>query len=209
MQTPYRFQRKTPAREKPAWSSTESLKGRDPVQVFCRLKPLNEETEQPCITLLSPKTLKISTPADSKVTRKDVQCVFRHIFTSRCNQKEIFEHVAYPLLEDLLAGKNGLLFSYGVTGSGKTYTLTGDQNNPGIMPRFIHSLFNTVNDFQAKKFIFKSDRMNGFEVQSEADAEDDRTREARLNQRNARSLKKGGGESRQTYDNDGTKVSVR
>ncbi len=30
-----------------------------------------------------------------------------------------------PLVEDLLLGKNGLLFTYGVTGSGKTHTMQG------------------------------------------------------------------------------------
>ena len=35
---------------------------------------------------------------------------------------------------------SGLLFTYGVTGSGKTYTTLGDHRNPGLVPRVIKDL---------------------------------------------------------------------
>ena len=62
------------------------------------------------------------------------------------------------------------MFSYGVTGSGKTYTMTGNKQYRGIMPRCLDVLFKTISDYQAKKFVFKPDRLNGFEILSEADA---------------------------------------
>lgn len=63
-----------------------------------------------------------------------------------------------------------MLFTYGVTSSGKTYTMTGNQENRGMMPRCLESLFRTISDYQTKKFVFKPDRMNGFEILSEEDA---------------------------------------
>lgn len=82
-------------------------------------------------------------------------------------------------MEGLLHGKNGLLFTYGVTGSGKTYTMTGDPNDPGLMPRCINTLFNTINEHQTPKYLIKSDKMNGFEVQMPADALNERLKEAK------------------------------
>ena len=38
------------------------------------------------------------------------------------------------------------------------------------MPRCLDILFKTISDYQAKKFVFKPDKLNGFEVSSEADA---------------------------------------
>lgn len=38
------------------------------------------------------------------------------------------------------------------------------------MPRCLDVLFKTINDYQTKKFVFKPDRLNGFEILSEADA---------------------------------------
>lgn len=111
-------------REKTTVSSSSSDVERDPVHVYCRLRPLQETDSKSCMTLLSPQEICITN--ESKGTRRDISYKFKHIFTSLSTQKEIFDHVAYPLLEDLLKGKNGLLFTYGVTGSGKTYTLTGN-----------------------------------------------------------------------------------
>lgn len=119
---------RTPRREKTQLStsseSVESTKDKEPVQVFCRLRPLPDDSE-PCVVLSSPTTLSLTSPAEAKILRRDVQYVFKHIFTSYSSQKEVFDHLALPLVEDLLNGKDSLLFTYGVTGSGKTYTLTG------------------------------------------------------------------------------------
>lgn len=48
---------------------------------------------------------------------------FQHVFDTSVTQKEVFDYVAKPLVADVLNGKNGLLFAYGVTGSGKTFTM--------------------------------------------------------------------------------------
>ena len=37
-------------------------------------------------------------------------------------------------------GKGSLIFSYGVTNSGKTHTILGTIENPGILPYLIKSL---------------------------------------------------------------------
>lgn len=136
-------------------------------------------------------------------TRRELSYKFKHVFTSYSYQREIFDHVAYPLLEELLKGKNALLFTYGVTGSGKTYTLTGDVKNPGIMPRCIYTLFNTIQDSQTPKFVIKPDRMNGFEVQSESEALQDHIKSNRTNKGY-----KGKQSEKVIYENDGVKVPV-
>lgn len=101
---------------------------------------------------------------------KEIETSFTKVFKPSVSQKEVFNDVAMPLVENLIAGKNSLLFTYGVTGSGKTYTMTGDINDGGIMPRCIDVIFNSITNYQAKKYVFKPDKLNGFEVQSDADA---------------------------------------
>ncbi|CAI9595862.1 unnamed protein product, partial [Staurois parvus] len=65
-----------------------------------------------------------------------------------------FDVVAKPLVEDLIRGKNGLLFTYGVKGSGKTYTMTGSPGQGGLLPRCLSMIFNSISRFQAQKYIF-------------------------------------------------------
>jgi kinesin family protein 23 len=69
------------------------------------------------------------------------------------------------------------LFAYGVTGSGKTFTMSGKAVDCGIMPRCLDVIFNSIAQFKATKYIFKPDRMNGFESQSKADAMHERQKE--------------------------------
>uniref|UniRef100_A0A8V5H6Z5 Kinesin-like protein n=1 Tax=Melopsittacus undulatus TaxID=13146 RepID=A0A8V5H6Z5_MELUD len=82
----------------------------------------------------------------------------------------LFDVVAKPLVEDLIRGKNGLLFTYGVTGSGKTHTMTGSPGDGGLLPRCLDMIFNSIGPFQAKRFVFKLDDKNGVDVQCEVDA---------------------------------------
>lgn len=44
-------------------------------------------------------------------------------------QSELFEHTVKSQMYDFLGGKNALIFSYGVTNAGKTYTIQGEDGN--------------------------------------------------------------------------------
>lgn len=73
------------------------------------------------------------------------------------------------LLDDLVHGRNGLLFAYGVTGGGKTYTMTGNKGKCGILPRAADVLFNSIQDL-TNRCVFFSNGRNGFSIRSEIEA---------------------------------------
>jgi hypothetical protein len=56
---------------------------------------------------------------------------------------------ASPLVDKMIAGQNGLLFAYGITNSGKTYTIQGAPENEGIVPRMLMDLFGRLERQQA------------------------------------------------------------
>lgn len=165
--TPARVVPKTPMSRQ---NSAEMVT--DPVQVFCRIRPINNPNEASCVDVISSKTVSLRPPemAANYRTIREMQYTFQHVFGPHSTQRELYERVGQPLVESLIKGKDGLLFTYGVTSSGKTYTMTGNQENRGIMPRCLESLFRTISDYQTKNCVFKPDRLNGFEIQSEADA---------------------------------------
>lgn len=47
-----------------------------------------------------------------------------------------------------------LLFAYGVTSSGKTFTMTGTPQYPGILPRSIDCIFSSIGELLAKKYVW-------------------------------------------------------
>jgi kinesin family member 23 len=146
----------------------------DPVEVFCRVRPLTDPENESCLKILDDYNLMLQIPQTSSAYRtgqiKQLVYSFSQIFDETVNQKQLFEHVGLPLVQDLLSGKNGLLFTYGVTGSGKTYSMIGNQNELGLLQRSLDTLFNSISYQQAKKYIFKPDKMNSFEIQTETDA---------------------------------------
>uniref|UniRef100_A0A8D2LSZ2 Kinesin-like protein n=1 Tax=Varanus komodoensis TaxID=61221 RepID=A0A8D2LSZ2_VARKO len=99
-----------------------------------------------------------------------VQYSFKEVFGTTISQRRVFDVVARPLVEDLIHGKNGILFTYGVTGSGKTHTMTGSPGEGGLLPRCLDMIFNSIGSLQAKRYVFKLDDKNGVEVQCEVDA---------------------------------------
>lgn len=48
---------------------------------------------------------------------------FSKIMGPSTTQQDLFASVALPMVKDVLEGRNGLLFTYGVTNAGKTYTI--------------------------------------------------------------------------------------
>ena len=54
------------------------------------------------------------------------QFSYDHIANENSSQYEVFEKTAKPIVDSVLQGYNGTIFVYGMTGSGKTYTLLGN-----------------------------------------------------------------------------------
>ncbi|XWS09260.1 hypothetical protein CRYUN_Cryun40dG0070500 [Craigia yunnanensis] len=73
---------------------------------------------------------------------------------------DIFQLLGAPLVENCLAGFNSSVFAYGLTGSGKTYTIWGSANalleenlssdRQGLTPRVFEQLFARINEDQIK-----------------------------------------------------------
>nr|CDS32725.1 WD repeat containing protein 47 [Hymenolepis microstoma] len=91
-------------------------------------------------------------PGKIKCTRRDfrpIEFSVDHTFWSlgdesieekNASQKEVYETLALPLLEKALAGYNACLFAYGITSSGKTHSMHGSPEYPGIVPRIVSDL---------------------------------------------------------------------
>lgn len=93
------------------------------------------------------------------------------------SQRAVFERCAYDLVENMIRGVNSLLFTYGVTGSGKTYTMTGNANGDcsGIIPRSVDVIFNSIHN-QMLKCVFRPNKYNGFTIRREEEAEMERAK---------------------------------
>ncbi|XP_077298174.1 kinesin family member pavarotti [Arctopsyche grandis] len=163
------FRPKTPGKLTKQNSKENIVK--DPVQVYCRVRWTQEIDVNSCMRVVSPTCICLTPPENYRGTNyKPINYSFREVFTQDGTQHDVFNKVGLPLVENLIKGKSGLLFTYGVTGSGKTFTMTGEPSNAGIMPRCLDVIFRTIDTVQARRFVFTPDKMNMFEIQGDAEA---------------------------------------
>ncbi|VDK77860.1 unnamed protein product [Dibothriocephalus latus] len=97
---------------------------------------------------------------DHKITLRDKSTstrsyVFDRVFGPRSKQAEVYNEMVAPVVLEVIEGYNCTIFAYGQTGTGKTYTMTGErsdalrytwENDPtaGIVPRALNQIFSVL-----------------------------------------------------------------
>ncbi|XP_014652716.1 PREDICTED: kinesin-like protein KIFC2 [Ceratotherium simum simum] len=107
------------------------LKGN--IRVLCRLRPG------------TPSSLVSSEPGPGGTVTtcyRGRQNCFRldWVFPADASQEEVFRELE-PAVLSCLRGYSVCIFTYGQTGTGKTYSMEGPPEDPGIAPRALQSLF--------------------------------------------------------------------
>ncbi|KAK2980861.1 hypothetical protein RJ640_003088, partial [Escallonia rubra] len=117
------------------------LKGN--IRVFCRVRPVIMEENfkhlGPVVALDSSAVLVNFAETKSKLYS------FDKVFHPGSKQDEIFLEVE-PVIKSALDGYNACIFAYGQTGTGKTFTMEGSSDCPGVVPRAIKALFEQAAD---------------------------------------------------------------
>jgi len=142
------------------------------LKVFLRIRtcddpsPFYQFDKQDNCVLWIQKKLKGTKNGRNRSSTQLKRFKFNHIFDPNTSEQwPIFESSALPLLSDFLCGDNSLLFTYGITSSGKSYTMRGTADQPGIIPHSLAMLFGALkctrmldsNEFVHK---FKTDKFN-------------------------------------------------
>ncbi|KAF9366662.1 kinesin-like protein Klp5 [Mortierella sp. NVP85] len=84
---------------------------------------------------------------------KDMRYAFDRVFSEDAEQQEVFENTTRHLIDGVLNGYNGTLFAYGATGCGKTHTITGTTEKPGIIFLTMQELYDRIAEVEDEKTI--------------------------------------------------------
>lgn len=82
---------------------------------------------------------------------KDQTFGFDRIFDDNASQADVYEATTKPLLDSVIDGYNATVFAYGATGCGKTHTITGTVQQPGIIFLTMQELFERVGELSTEK----------------------------------------------------------
>ncbi|XP_035747080.1 kinesin-like protein KIF18A isoform X3 [Egretta garzetta] len=87
----------------------------------------------------------------NKRAKKDLKFVFDAVFAESSSQLEVFEHTTKCLIDGFLNGYNCTVLAYGATGAGKTHTMLGSPEDPGVMYLTMMALYNCMDQMKEDK----------------------------------------------------------
>ncbi|SOV05517.1 related to Kinesin-like protein KIF23 [Ustilago sp. UG-2017a] len=150
----------------------------EPLKAYLRIRPPPEdgqkELTRPYIEVVNNTQVLMHPPSQSAYTSgipgarsrttsiaPPTKYTFSKVFSSQSasssgakqdmSQSAFFQQTTLPLVESLLQGQSGLMFTYGVTNSGKSHTVMGNDSpgGAGILPRALDVIFNSINGVES------------------------------------------------------------
>ncbi|KAF4149953.1 Kinesin motor domain [Phytophthora infestans] len=76
--------------------------------------------------------------------RREKRYAFDYVFSANDGQQKVYQQTTKFLIHGVLNGFNATVFAYGCTGAGKTFTMLGTKEEPGIMARTLEDLFRNI-----------------------------------------------------------------
>ncbi|XP_069696566.1 kinesin-like protein KIF20A [Periplaneta americana] len=132
------------------------------LKVFLRIKP--EIKDATILSHVMEETFKVkdSTTLLMRSSKDPLIHEFRFtkIFKPDASQAEVYEESVHKLVQKFIGGQNCLLFTYGSSSAGKTYTVQGTHVDPGIIPRAITVLFNSIQGRESSSCKYKPDMVS-------------------------------------------------
>ncbi|XP_059915754.1 kinesin-like protein KIF20B isoform X2 [Gadus macrocephalus] len=143
------------------------------LEVYLRIRPFttaeSDSTEsQDCVTMESPETVLLKPPrnssrlSDKSVPQTGQRFHFSKVYGPETSQLDLFDGTVKDLVRHVLEGGNSLVFTYGVTNAGKTFTFLGPDGDAGLLPRSLQLVFRSVEERLSPHMAVKPHRCREF-----------------------------------------------
>ncbi|XP_040998427.1 kinesin-like protein KIN-7C, mitochondrial isoform X2 [Juglans microcarpa x Juglans regia] len=80
---------------------------------------------------------------------------FDRVFGPATTTRHVYDVAAQQVVNGAMQGINGTVFAYGVTSSGKTHTMHGEQKSPGIIPLAVKDVFGIIQETPGREFLLR------------------------------------------------------
>ncbi|XP_030585617.1 kinesin-like protein KIF17 isoform X2 [Archocentrus centrarchus] len=136
--------------------------GSESVKVVVRCRPLNDREKALSSKMVLSMDLQrcqcfIEKPG--AVDEPPKQFTFDGTYYIDQTTEQMYNEIAYALVEGVTEGYNGTIFAYGQTGSGKSFTMQGVSQpaaQKGIIPRAFEHVFESIQCAENTKFLVRA-----------------------------------------------------
>ncbi|ETV80835.1 hypothetical protein H257_06298 [Aphanomyces astaci] len=133
--------------------------GQANILVAVRLRPQlkHDRDRGEIVKVLGNKVVVVLDPGNHKDVvgklrhrSREKRYAFDYVFSPSDGQATVYNNTTKFLIHGILQGFNATVFAYGCTGAGKTYTMLGTPDEPGIMALTLDDLFGHIEASQCK-----------------------------------------------------------
>ncbi|XP_065565827.1 kinesin-like protein KIF20A [Artemia franciscana] len=147
----------------PKRNMKEAFEEAEKVKVFVRIRPTNE-IKSKCLQIQG-NGISIQSLGNQRINRFN----FSEVLLETTKQKEVFDKAVLEPVTDFLHGEDALIFTYGATSAGKTFTMQGTTKDIGILPRSIDVIFNSLGPTLSIGQYLKPERDNGYKILTDSE----------------------------------------
>lgn len=130
----------------------EAIDAKGRIRVYCRLRPLSAKEisarDSQAVKAIDDNTVRFENNG------KEGICSYDSVFNYDSSQEDVFEDTK-KLIQHAFDGYNVWIFAYGATGSGKTHTIQGTYEKPGICPRALAEIFRIREEITSGEYSVK------------------------------------------------------
>ncbi|XP_068598116.1 kinesin-like protein KIF17 [Brachionichthys hirsutus] len=136
--------------------------GSESVKVVVRCRPLNDREKALCskmVLSMEPHHCRCLIEKPGAVDEPPKQFTFDGTYFVDQTTEQMYNEIAYPLVEGVTEGYNGTIFAYGQTGSGKSFTMQGASEpaaRKGVIPRAFEHIFESIQCAENTKFLVRT-----------------------------------------------------
>ncbi|THY43517.1 kinesin-domain-containing protein [Aureobasidium pullulans] len=80
---------------------------------------------------------------------------YDNVFSPHDQNARVYESAAKRLVRRVMEGYHGTVFAYGMTGTGKTFSMQGTAMSPGVIPLAITDIFSYIRQNPAREFLLR------------------------------------------------------
>ena len=77
------------------------------------------------------------------------------MFAPHDKNHKVYDAIAKRLVRRVMEGYHGTVFAYGMTGTGKTFSMQGTTNSPGVIPLAITDIFSYIRETPHREFLLR------------------------------------------------------
>ncbi|KFY24071.1 hypothetical protein V493_05464 [Pseudogymnoascus sp. VKM F-4281 (FW-2241)] len=80
---------------------------------------------------------------------------YDNVFATHDTNSRVYDGSAKRLVRRVMEGYHGTVFAYGMTGTGKTFSMQGTASNPGVIPLAITDIFSYIRETPSREFLLR------------------------------------------------------